>query len=340
VQLSDVILLLVQVSGVLFVLASMVAMGLALTVPMIVSSVSNVRLMVLALVVNFVVVPALAYGAAELLISNSHPGLKTGLILIGAAAGAPFLPKLVQTAHATLALGVGLMVVLMVVTIVYLPLVLPLLVPGDVQVDSGQIATSLVVLMLLPLGLGLLVRARYPDLAASLQPVATRISTMAVAFLMVALLVVNFKEIIDTVGTGGILAALIVLVGAFAAGFLLAGRPEEQRAVFGLGTAQRNLSAAIVVAAQNFAHDAEVITMVMVVGVIGLVILFATAGELGKRSLARNPAPAEQTGPAPAEQTGPAPAEQTSPAPAQETGPVPQTAQSRRPPRTPFSRRG
>ena len=30
---------------------------------------------------NFIVVPALAYGAAELLISDGHPGLKTGLIL-------------------------------------------------------------------------------------------------------------------------------------------------------------------------------------------------------------------------------------------------------------------
>lgn len=295
-ELSSVILVLAQVAGVLFVLASMLAMGLALTVPVILKSVSNVRLMVLALVVNFVVVPALAYGAAELLISDSHPGLKTGLILIGAAAGAPFLPKLVQTAHGALALGVGLMVVLMLVTIVYLPVVLPLLLPGDVEVDSWQIAKSLIFLMLLPLGVGLFIRTRYQELATRFQPVATQISTVAIAFLMVALLVVNFEEIIDTIGTGGILAALIVLVGAFVAGFLVAGRPEEHRSVLGLGSAQRNLSAAIVVAAQNFGDDAEVITMVMVVGVLGLVILFAAAGELGKRSLARNPTVADEPG--------------------------------------------
>ena len=84
---------------------------------------------------------------------------------------------------------------------------------------------------------------------------------MAVAFLMVTLLVVNFQEIVDTVGTGGILAALIVLAGAFGAGFLVGGRSEEQRSVLGLGSAQRNLAAAIVVAAQNFADDAEVIAV-------------------------------------------------------------------------------
>ena len=53
-------------------------MGLALTVTNILASVSNVRLMLVGLAVNFVVVPAIAYGAAELLISDDHPGLKTG----------------------------------------------------------------------------------------------------------------------------------------------------------------------------------------------------------------------------------------------------------------------
>lgn len=59
------------------------------------------------------------------------------MIIAGAAAGAPFLPKLVQTARGSLALGVGLMVVLMGESIVYLPIVLPLLLPGHVEVDSG-----------------------------------------------------------------------------------------------------------------------------------------------------------------------------------------------------------
>ena len=130
-ELSNVVIVLAQVAGLLFVIASMLAMGLALTIPDILASVSNVRLMLLALAVNFVVVPALAYGAAELLVSDEHPGLQTGLILVGAAAGAPFLPKLVETARGPLELGVGLMVGLMLVTIVYLPIVLPLLPPVE-----------------------------------------------------------------------------------------------------------------------------------------------------------------------------------------------------------------
>ena len=49
-----------------------------------------------------------------------------------------------------------------------------------------------------------------------------------------------------------------------------------------LGSGQRNISAALVVAGQNFGID--VVTYLMVIAVIGLVILMPLAGELGKRA--------------------------------------------------------
>ena len=44
-----------------------------------------------------------------------------GLLLLGLAAGAPFLPKLAQISKGNLAFAVGLMVLLMVITVGYLP---------------------------------------------------------------------------------------------------------------------------------------------------------------------------------------------------------------------------
>ena len=52
----------------------------------------------------------------------------------------------------------------------------------------------------------------------------------------------------------------------------------------GLGTAQRNIAAALVVAGQN--SDIEVITYLMVIALIGLVVLMPVAGELGRRAKA------------------------------------------------------
>ncbi|MCZ7668124.1 MAG: hypothetical protein M5U34_13480 [Chloroflexi bacterium] len=115
-------------SGLLFVVTSMLAMGMSLTIPQIVQPLKNVRLVVLALLANFVLVPLLAYGI--LMVIPLEQSLEIGLIVLATAGGAPFLPKLVQVAKGDIAFGVGIMVLLMVVTIIYMPFVLPLLLPG------------------------------------------------------------------------------------------------------------------------------------------------------------------------------------------------------------------
>jgi BASS family bile acid:Na+ symporter len=84
-------------------------------------------LVVLALLANFVLMPLGAFALAKVLRLDEPLGI--GLLLLGSAAGAPFLPKLVQLAKGNLAFAVGAMVLLMLVTVGYLPIVLPLLLP-------------------------------------------------------------------------------------------------------------------------------------------------------------------------------------------------------------------
>ena len=117
-----------KLAALLFVVTSMLAMGLSLTIPQIIQTLKNVRLVILALLANFVLVPLLAY--LILLVIPLEQSLRVGLIVLATAAGAPFLPKLVQGARGNIAFGVGLMVLLMVVTIIYMPLVLPLMLQG------------------------------------------------------------------------------------------------------------------------------------------------------------------------------------------------------------------
>ena len=101
------------------------------------------------------------------------------------------------------------------------------------------------------------------------QPTMSKISSMAIVLGLVAILVLQFSTIIGTFGTGGILAAILFLVGSLLIGMLLGGKDPAMRSVMGLGTAQRNLSAAMLVAAENFSDDAQVLGMVMVLGVLG-----------------------------------------------------------------------
>lgn len=292
--LPQVIQVLANLGILTFVIASMAALGLSLTIKQIVEPLRNVRLLAAVLLANFVLTPALALLLKLLIPMNEGYGI--GLLLLATAAGAPFLPKLVQVAKGDVPLSVGMMVLLMVVTILYAPLMLPLLLPG-VQVNPLDIATSLVVLMLIPLAIGLFVKARYDEMAANLQPAFAQISNVGLMLGFVALLVISGRTLLDAIGSGAIVAVLLLIVGAFLIGWLLAGKERGARVVMGLGAAQRNVSAAFVIAGSNFS-DPDVLILCMVGALLMLGALMFTAGELGKRAPAKPSVAANMT-PAP-----------------------------------------
>lgn len=271
---------LARLSVFVFVVSSMLGMGLSLTVAQILDPLQDLRKLAKALLANFVLVPLLAY--AILFAVPLSEAQSVGLILLATAAGAPFLPKLVEAAKGDIAFGVGLMVLLMVVTVAYVPVVLPLLLPG-VQVNPLDIASSLVILMLIPLAIGLVVKARYADIAASVQPVVNQTASTALILLAVLMLVLNFQTVLSVIGTGAIIALLVFIVAAFVLGWLLGGPATGDRSVMGLGTAQRNVSAALVVGAQNFS-DPNVLVMLIVGALLMLVVLLPLGGELGRRT--------------------------------------------------------
>ena len=256
----------------------MLATGLGLTVSEIITPLRNGRLVVLSLLANFVLMPLAAVGLGALLRLDEPLGV--GLLLLGTAAGAPFLPKLAQLAKGNLAFGVGLMVLLMVVTVGYLPLVLPLLLPG-VSVNPAQIARSLFLLMLLPLAGALVVRAQFAVAAARTKPVLDRISNLSLMLLVLLIVATNINNVLAVFGTRGIFAALVFIAVGFGVGWLLGGPGMDTRRVLALGTAQRNIAAALVVGGQSFS-DPKVVVMIVVVAIVGLLVLMPLSKALGR----------------------------------------------------------
>jgi len=263
-----------------FVLSSMLSMGLSLTVRQILAPLRNYRLIVLALLANFVLMPFAAFGIAKLLQLDEALGI--ALLLLGTASGAPFLPLLARISKGNLAFSVGLMVLLMVVTVAYMPLVLPLFLEG-VSVDPMKIGRSLVFLMMLPLAIGLLVKARLSGFAAKVQPSLGKVSILSLALLIVLLLITNFQNVLSLYGTRGVLASILFIAAGYGIGWLFGGSQSDTRGVMALGTAQRNIAAALVVGGQNFS-DPNFIVMVVVVAIVGLLMLMPLAKYLARFS--------------------------------------------------------
>jgi predicted Na+-dependent transporter len=269
-----------NLSILVFAVTSMLVMGLSLTMAQISAPLRNTRLVLAALAANFILAPALAYGIGRLLPLSD--GLRFGLILVSTAAGAPFLPRLAQLAKGDVAFSVGLMTLLVVTTIFFMPVVLPLLLRG-VTVNPWEIARTLIFLMFLPLTTGLLISSRYGRTAEVLIPYLTKASNIALVSLLVSGLIANLRAILEIIGPIGILAALLFLLSCFVTGYLFGGKEHPIRSVLALGTAQRNMAAALVVATANFSQDPAVILMILVLGLVDLTVLLFTANLLGRR---------------------------------------------------------
>jgi predicted Na+-dependent transporter len=278
-MLDTVLTTITQVAMLTFVVGSMAAVGLALTVDRIVGPLRDLRLVAFLLLANFVAVPAVAIAAARLLPMDEAAG--TATILIGCCAGAPFLPKLAQLARGDVALAVGGMVLLMVVTVGYAPIVVPLAVEGA-SVDPGEIASSLVLFMLVPLAIGLFVRGRYPALADEWVGTAGQIGNTALLLGIGAALLLTWRDILGSIGSWIFIGTAIVLAAGLLAGYVAGlGRPSGDQTVIALGSAQRNIAAAIVVATSL---SSDVIVMTLVGALVIPIVLIVLAGELGKRS--------------------------------------------------------
>jgi BASS family bile acid:Na+ symporter len=269
--------LIAQAGIVAGVFTAMLAMGLSVPFAEIVSSLRDARTLLLALAANFVAVPLLALLIVRILPLDAEG--RTALILLGATAGAPFLPKLAELAKGYVPFSVGLMVMLMVVTVGYAPVVLPYLLP-DVDVSSADVAKSLLALMLLPLALGLLLRSRYAS-TASWALELQRVSGAGLAIGLGAGLLVGWRDLVGTLGSWILIGAALLGLGAAAIGWLAAARAApNRRCVAALATGMRNFSAALLVAGQDFGPATLEMTMAATIALI--IALAVVAGEFGR----------------------------------------------------------
>ena len=270
--------LLLDAAVLVFAVSSMLGVGLAYTLSELVGPLRHPSNVARALAANFVLVPLLGLAIIEVL-PLERP-FAVGLFLVATAAGAPFLIKLTQAAQSDVALSATLLVLLLPFTVLFMPIVVPLALPRA-DVGAGSIAIPLGLTMLLPLAIGLLVRARAARFAIRVRPLLGPVSTVALIVVISLTVFMNLSTIAALFGTGAILAALLLVVGALAIGYLIGGRDRESRNVLGLGTAQRNIAAATVVASQAI-RNPDTISMVVLSSLAGFAVLFPLAAVMRK----------------------------------------------------------
>jgi predicted Na+-dependent transporter len=272
-----------NLSVLIYIVSTMISMGLKFYPKQFLEPLKDKTLILKSLTANFIILPIITYIILQVI--HLDQGLAIGLVLMTVGAGSPFMLKLVQFMKADMAFAVGLMIILSLVTLVYMPIILSVLLPG-VTVNPISIASSLLVLIFLPLVIGTALKSRHNKLAEMIQPIFDKISNVFIVLVIILYLGLNYKDFLAVFGTGALIASIIFISAAFISGYILGGPSNNTRSVLGMGTAIKNSSAAFVVAVTNFSSEYEVMAMIIVVYMLSIIMMMIISGELGKRSKA------------------------------------------------------
>jgi len=267
----------------IFVLSTLFNVGLLVSARKVLVALQQRRWVAVALCANFVVLPGAALALGWWL--QLAPPMQAALLLVATAPGSPVMLRLNEFARGDQAKAVGLLVLLTSLTMVYQPLVLPMLLPG-LSVSPMPIARTLVLTVLLPLVLGLLLKARCPALAGRLRPALFRLGNVSAVLSCFILLPIVYLDAIEDVvlNGGGLRVLLLYLPLAVAAGWWLGGPDMAERRLLALCCGQGSMGAAFVIAVHNF-NNPHVIAMLLLILWASLALLIPLAMVFRRQSL-------------------------------------------------------
>jgi BASS family bile acid:Na+ symporter len=250
----------------------MVTVGLGVTFADLTGVVRNWRLVVRALLANYVCVPAATVGL--LVLFHAQPMVAVGFLILAVCPGAPYGPPFARIAKGDAAVAVGLMLLLAGSSALLAPLLLAYLLPlvseGEpLQVDATRIVGTLLLTQLVPLGVGVALRQWQPRLADRLQKPGALLSKVLNLVALGLILFAQFHLLLE-IRPRAFLGMLLLLIVSWGAGWLLGGPSGTTRKVLTLTTSLRNVGVGLVIATGAFAGTPAV-TATLVYGLFEVV---------------------------------------------------------------------
>ena len=193
------------------------------------------------LLVQYLIMPALTF--LLILVLRPMPSIALGMLLVAACPGGNLSNFLTHLAKGNTALSISITAVSTLAAIVMTPLTVTLwasLDPGtaeimrSIRLDPVQMATTVLVILGIPIAVGMLFNARFPRAAAKLQPFFKYGSIVFFIAFVIYLFVQNFDIFINFVGW--VALAVIVhnavgILAGYATGRLMRLSTADVRAV-------------------------------------------------------------------------------------------------------------
>lgn len=266
---------------------NLLVMGLEMKLPAAFAGLRNPRFVILSVLWGFILCPALAVFLTRM-IPLPAP-YATGLILLGMAPCAPFLPLMVKRARGDLDYAAAFMLLAFCLTVVYVPLALPYFVEG-LSVGAWEIARPLLLYLLVPMAAGVAIQATSSASANYLLPFVRRLNVMTTLLMLLFCLIIYGGEFVGAVGTFAVGAQILFFAVATSASYFLSGAlPERERSVLALGMSTRNLGAAFAPLVAIASIDQRAVAMVAIGVPLQFIVSLLAARWIGVRAAVGEP---------------------------------------------------
>jgi bile acid:Na+ symporter, BASS family len=292
----DPLLLVIISFGLIFVVTASLGNGLAVTPKSIGGPLRGHRqLNVMLLLSNFIVLPVLLIGLAAII--PFAPQVKMAIIALALCAGAPFIPWLVGLAKGNLGYSVAVVILLTVVTLIVMPFALPWMLNAlktGATPSVWLVAWPMLLFILVPLVIGMVIRARLPQLAGQIGPYLGPIS---ITFLLVHIILfigfswVDFKTLM---GNGVVAFVFVFPLAGMLIGYLLsppyllspvppANPHRGSKIVSAVAVAQQNTGAVICCAIFALGKYTVAGDMMLLGAIVTIIVVTLWMAELGRR---------------------------------------------------------
>ncbi len=275
------------VNGALSISVMLLLFGVGLNTPFlnVVAVARQYRLVLRGLLANFVLVPVLFTFALKGV--SSGPDVVIGLLVLAAVPIAPLAPPFVGMAKGDVAYAVGLMVIAAVLGLFLTPLILALALPASeagLHIDVVRILQTLLVVQLIPLGVGMAINGARPAWAEKLLRVVPKLGRIGVLFTLTLIASGQAEQIVG-LGVLPHAVSLVGIVGCLLIGdWVMRGKADEIRRSLAVSTAIRNAALALLIVNTNL-PGTQAVTIVFVFGLWSLAVAYCY-GKLSKAVIA------------------------------------------------------
>jgi BASS family bile acid:Na+ symporter len=270
-----------EVGLVVMLLTLIASLGMTFTVKQILAPLTAVWLLIATIVLNTILAPLVAIGVCEVLPLADHA--RTGLEIVTIAAAAPAALKACELAkRADMAMAVSFLIVLGVLNVLAAPLWAEAIVTGA-NVNVGSIIGDLALLVLAPLAVGLVVRARYPEHADHWKGGLEKASNIALYIALAAGIGANWEDIVSVLGSWVLVASIVIIVVYVGLGWLAGLLSSlEGRITVSTMTSMRFTPVGLIVIATVLNNQSDYLVPALIFALIDTIIPFGFGAEIGR----------------------------------------------------------